>query len=129
MKLLVNLVKYVVKSYPVNKDQVYAMGLSMGGMGTFELVRRMPKTFAAAIPICGGADPATAKQLRKSDWWIFHGLKDNVVDPKFSMVMEAALKDKGATVQATYFPNANHNSWDPAFAYPGLLDWLFSKKR
>ncbi len=129
MTLLQELVKYVLQQYPVNNKQIYAAGLSMGGMGTFELVRRMPGTFAAAIPICGGANTATAKQLKKTKWWVFHGGKDDVVPPHHSENMVAALKKAGATVKFTLFPNANHNSWDPAFAEPALLSWLFSQHK
>lgn len=129
MKQLQKLVNFILKLYPAKKDQIYVGGLSMGEMGVFELVNRMPKTFAAAFPICGGANPATAKKIRKTSWWIFHGAKDDVVLPHHSEVMVDALKAARASVKFTLFPNANHNSWDPAFAEPGLLPWLFSQKR
>ena len=129
MVMLQSLVGNLLERYPVKLNQVYVMGLSMGGMGTFELVRRMPGLFSAAIPICGGAHPATAPQLVKTKWWIFHGGKDDVVLPAFSEQMVEALKKAKAPVQFTLFPNANHNSWDPAFAEPGLLKWLFSQKK
>lgn len=128
MVMLQSLVGNLLDRYPVKLNQVYVMGLSMGGMGTFELVRRMPGLFSAAIPICGGAHPATATQLVKTKWWVFHGGKDDVVLPAFSEQMVQALKKTKASVQFTLFPNANHNSWDPAFAEPGLLKWLFSQK-
>lgn len=128
MQLLLGLVDHVLAHYGVNKQQVYVMGLSMGGMGTFELVRRKPATFAAAVPICGGAHEATAKELRKTAWWIFHGAKDDVVLPQYSEVMAAALKKQKASVKFTLYPNANHNSWDPAFSEPSLLPWLFSQR-
>ncbi len=73
MYLAMELATHVLKTYPVKKDQVYVGGLSMGGMGTFELVRRMPGIFAAAFPICGGANPATATKMKNVNWWIFHG--------------------------------------------------------
>lgn len=129
MQLLLGLVDHVLAHYGVNKQQVYAMGLSMGGMGTFELVRRKPKTFAAAVPICGGAHEATARDIRKTAWWIFHGAKDDVVLPKYSEVMAAALKKQKANVRFTLYPNANHNSWDSAFAEKDLLPWLFAQRR
>lgn len=125
MKLLMGLTGYLLERYPVKKQQVYVMGLSMGGMGTFELVRRMPNVFAAAIPICGGADPATAKALTKTRWWIFHGGKDDVVLPIYSERMVTALQQQKAKVQFKLFPNANHNSWDATFAEPGLLRWMW----
>lgn len=126
MQLLMQLVQFELQDLRVKKDQVYVGGLSMGGMGTYELVRRMPHTFAAAFAICGGANPVTAKQLTSTAWWLFHGLKDNVVDPQFSRQMAAALKAQGANVRLTLYPEANHNSWDSAFAEKDLLPWLFS---
>ncbi|MFT3826415.1 MAG: alpha/beta hydrolase-fold protein [Chitinophagaceae bacterium] len=129
MMLAQRLLKDLQQHYPVNSKQVYVGGLSMGGMGTFEIARRNPKTFAAAFAICGGADPATAGKLRKIKWQVFHGGKDDVVNPDFSRKMVAALKQAGADVQFTLYPDANHNSWDSTFAEPALLYWLFSQRK
>lgn len=129
MEMLQQLVGLVLNAYPVKKDQVYAGGLSMGGMGTFELVRRTPGVFAAAFPICGGAHPATAAAMKNLDWWVFHGAKDDVVPPQHSRMMVDALKAAGAPVKFTLYPEANHNSWDSAFAEPELFAWLFSKRK
>ncbi|MFT4094702.1 MAG: alpha/beta hydrolase-fold protein [Niabella sp.] len=129
MQLLMQLIGHLYKQYPVLKKQVYVMGLSMGGMGTFELVNRLPKKFAAAIPICGGANPVIAKNLKKVSWWVFHGAKDDVVPPRYSENMVAAMKQNKVRVTFTLFPDANHNSWDAAFAEPELLNWLFIHKK
>ncbi|HEU4470602.1 MAG TPA: prolyl oligopeptidase family serine peptidase [Flavisolibacter sp.] len=129
MALLQKLTRLILASYRVKSNQVYIGGLSMGAMGTYELVRRMPRIFAAAFAICGGAEPSTARQLKQTSWWIFHGLKDDVVDPVFSRKMTDALKAAGADTRLTLYPEANHNSWDPAFAEKELFTWLFSKKK
>ncbi|PZR23046.1 MAG: phospholipase [Citrobacter freundii] len=129
MKLLLSFTSNLEVRYKIRKDQIYVMGLSMGGMGTFEIVRRKPGYFAAAVAICGGADPATALAMKKTKWWIFHGGKDDVVSPEFSEKMQAALKKAGATVRYTVYPEANHNSWDAAFKEPELLKWMFSVHR
>jgi len=129
MRLLTSLTDNLFRQYKIRRQQVYVMGLSMGGMGTFELVRRRPGVFAGAVAICGGADPATAAAIRQPGWWIFHGAKDDVVLPSFSRQMVAALRKTGARVRYTEYPGANHNSWDPAFAEPGLLKWLFSQHK
>jgi predicted peptidase len=129
MELAISLTKHLINHYPVNNKQVYAMGLSMGGMGTFEIVRRMPGVFAAAIPICGGASAETAVAIAKTKWWVFHGGKDDVVLPQYSITMVEALQKEKAIVKFTLFPDANHNSWDPAFATPGIMQWLFSQKK
>lgn len=129
MKMAQELLYKIMDEYPVNKKQVYVGGLSMGGMGTFEIVRRNPKLFAAAFPICGGGAPATAPVMKKIKWWVFHGAEDDVVPAAWSQEMVDALKAAGADVKYSLYPGVNHNSWDNAFAEPELLPWLFSIKK
>jgi predicted peptidase len=129
MAMLENLLEEVQRQYRIKGDQVYVMGLSMGGMGTFELARRHPDLFAAAVPICGGAHPGTAGTLKSARWWVFHGAKDDVVPSQLSEEMVAALKAQGASVKFTVYPEASHNSWDNAFAEPDLLPWLFAQHK
>jgi predicted peptidase len=129
LQKVMHLMTYLKQTYKLDATRMYVAGLSMGGMGTFELVRRKPNTFAAAIPICGGANTVTAKKLVDTDWWIFHGLKDNVVNPEFSKEMATAIQQAGGTAKLTLYPEANHNSWDSAFAEAELLPWLFSHKK
>ncbi len=129
MKLAQELLYKIIDEYPVNKKQIYVGGLSMGGMGTFEIVRRNPKLFAAAFPICGGGATATAPAMKKIKWWVFHGDVDAVVPAAWSQEMVVALKATGADVKFSLYPGVNHNSWDNAFAEPELLPWLFSVKK
>ena len=129
LELVEQLIEKFTSSGEVVKKRIYVGGLSMGGMGTFEITRRNPKLFAAAFPICGATDEAFAPEVKKISWWIFHGAKDDVVPPASSIAMAAALKKEKADVKFTLYPDANHNSWDPAFAEKDLLPWLFSKKK
>jgi dipeptidyl aminopeptidase/acylaminoacyl peptidase len=62
-------------------------------------------------------------------FWIFHGAKDDIVDPAHSEKMYQALRAEGANVKFSLYPEANHNSWDPAFAEPEFMSWLFSKSK
>lgn len=126
MELLLELFQQIHKDYKIDNRRQYVGGLSMGGMGTFEIVSRKPGFFAAAIAICGGANPESATNIAATAWWIFHGLKDNVVNPQYSIDMANALKAAGADIKLTLYPDANHNSWDSAFAEPDLLPWLWS---
>ncbi len=129
MLLLEGLLKQVRKDYKIDKKRMYVGGLSMGGFGTFELVRRNPKLFAAAFPICGGANPKISDKMKKLDWWVFHGEADLVVPEKYSAKMVAAMKELSINVKYTAYPGVEHNSWDNAFAEPDLLPWLFSKSK
>jgi|SRR5690606_4660655 len=130
LRLVMDLIRYLKKMEAVDKDRIYVMGLSMGGMGTFELLARQPKEFAAAVPICGGGNPADcSKYAGKVPLWVFHGAKDNIVAPEYSRQMVEELKRLEADITYTEYPDADHNSWDPAFAEPDLLKWLFSQKK
>lgn len=130
MALVIDLLDKTFEKPFIKKDQVYVMGLSMGGMGTFEIIHRQPNMFAAAIPICGAGDPKYVSNYSKTlPVWIFHGAQDNVVDPQWSIDMASAILKTGGFPKFTLYDFANHNSWDSAFAEPELLNWLFSKTK
>ncbi len=129
MALVLNLMNKVEKEVYTDKSKIYVGGLSMGGMGTFEILRRKSKTFAAAFAICGGDNEANAKKYKNIPLWIFHGGLDDVVNPQLSYNVYRELKRLGNTPKFTIYPKANHNSWDSAFAEPGLMTWLFSNSK
>lgn len=127
MSLVLGLMDRISNRSYIKKDQIYVGGLSMGGMGTFDILKWRPKMFAAAFPICGGGNPKSVKKYAgKVSFWIFHGGVDDVVHPYFSLSMVTALQKRKADVRLTYFEHDNHNSWDSTFAMPELLPWLFS---
>lgn len=133
-----------------DRDRTFLSGLSMGGYGTWELALLQPQRFAALVPVCGAlsaprderdlfvtplrgeADPALAlaQRLKHVPVWIFHGAKDDVVPPHEDRLTAAAFRTVGGDVRYTEFPEANHNSWDPAYSQtPELWPWLFAQRR
>lgn len=130
MSIVLNLLDSLLDQPFVDNDRVYLGGLSMGGMGTFELLARRPNVFAAAFPICGGGNPSSAKKYAgKVKLWVFHGAKDDVLYPDYSTEMVLALIKAGDRPKYTLYGDANHNSWDSAFAEPNLLPWLFNTSK
>lgn len=120
----------LVKKKQADKNRLYIMGLSMGAMGTFEVLSRHPRWFAAAAPICGGGNVDLAqKYARKVPLWIFHGDADAVVPVDFSRRLYQRLTNLGARVKYTEYPGVNHNSWDNAFTEPDLLEWMFQQHK
>jgi len=128
MHALLGMISNILEKPYADRKQVYVGGLSMGGMGTYELLRRKPKMFAAAFAICGGDTLANVKKYKYVPLWIFHGGKDDVVKPAYSIAISNQLKIIGKEVKFSYYPDDNHNSWDSAFAEPQLLPWLFSHR-
>ena len=130
LHLAMALLNSVASEDYIDKEQIYVGGLSMGGMGTFEVISRMPETFAAAFAICGGADPQIAEEYPEGfNIWIFHGEKDDIVPPEYSKTMARVINTAGGNAKLSLYPNDNHNSWDSAFAEPYLLPWLFSQRK
>lgn len=130
MTLLISLLEEFREKPWVDLDRLYVGGLSMGGMGTFELLALRPDWFAAAFPICGGGDPASVtKYAGKTPLWIFHGEVDDVVPVSNSIEMADAINKAGGNARLTIYPNVGHDSWTPAFKEPELLLWISEQKK
>ncbi|SMO84377.1 Phospholipase/Carboxylesterase [Saccharicrinis carchari] len=127
---LVNeLVDEWLASGKIDTRRVYIMGLSMGGIGALDFLYRWPEKYAAANVICGGHDPQLVSAYQHVPIWFFHGAKDDVVPPLYSRQIYEEHKKWNAKTKYTLYPEANHNSWDPAFAEPHFLKWLFKQKK
>ena len=126
--LVIRLMDMFIEKKQVDKQRIYVSGLSMGGMGTFEILFRRPNMFAAATPICGNGIPQLAKLYAdKVPLWIFHGSDDNVVSPKHSLAMAKAIIEAGGSPKMTLYENTGHGSWNNAFAEKDFLKWIHSK--
>ena len=126
--LVIRLMDEFIEKKQVDKHRIYVSGLSMGGMGTFEILFRRPNMFAAATPICGNGIPQLAKlYANKVPVWIFHGSDDNVVSPKYSLAMAKAIIEAGGSPKMTLYENTGHGSWNNAFAEKDFLKWIHSK--
>jgi predicted peptidase len=125
-----DLLDTTIRKNPIDRSRIYILGLSMGGIGTFNALKARPKFFAAAIPICGAGDPSAARSYSSTAVWIFHGENDTAVPPKSSKEIAAVLKKAGsAKSKITLFPGVGHDAWTPALREVGTWDWLFAQKR
>lgn len=130
MKLLISLTKKWQSEKFIDKNMVYIGGLSMGGMGTYELLIRKPIPFAAAFVICGGTNVITLKQkLGKTPLWIFHGVNDPIVSVDYSRQVVSMLQREKREVKYTEYPGVGHDSWLNAFQDKELIPWLYQHKR
>lgn len=127
LNALEELITQLSSQQQVDRNKIYIGGLSMGGMGTFEMLHRNPKLFAGALAICGGANPEIAPKIKDTPIWIFHGTDDNVVPSSYSKDLHTALEKVGAKSTLTLYPKVKHDSWTNVFTEPELLPWLFSQ--
>jgi predicted peptidase len=114
----------VVRQYAVDTARIYLTGLSMGGYGTWHLAVAYPDRFAAIAPICGGGPVKKACRIKDIPVWAFHGAKDPVVSIEESTKMVNALKECGADVRFTVYPDAEHDAWTETYDNPELYEWF-----
>ena len=126
MDILQDFLYNLEKTYPIDSSRRYIGGLSMGGMGTFELVTRMPNYFASAFSICGGGHSQWAKDLSTTPFWIFHGNNDQTISYRYSKRMFNKMKRYNDQTKLTIYEGVAHNSWDLTFKEPELFRWVFS---
>lgn len=128
-RLALELLDSLQKEFSIDTKRIYITGISMGGFGTWDLITRHPERFAAAVPICGGGDPAQMAKVANMPIWAFHGGKDTAVKPASSRDLIEALKKAGGSPKYTEYPDVGHASWVPAYKDPELFQWLFAQKR
>jgi poly(3-hydroxybutyrate) depolymerase len=129
LKTALKILESVKKEYNVDTDRIYTTGLSMGGYATWDLLVRHTDLFAAAIPICGGADYRYAEKLVDVPIYTFHGLRDQTVPFSGTERMVSDILDAGGE-KITYvtYPDMDHIIWETAFATDGLFEWLLDQR-
>jgi predicted peptidase len=127
-QLVIELVDALAREFPIDRDRVYLIGQSRGGIGVWDLIAKRPDVFAAAVPLCAQGDPKRIAAARGVKVWVFHGAKDTMPVTN-AREMVAALTAAGGVVKYTEYPDLGHEIWTRAFAEPGLPEWLFAQRR
>jgi predicted peptidase len=130
MQLTIDALKQTIKNQNVDTSRVYVTGLSMGGMGTWDILQREPGMFAAAVPMSGGGDEHSVSKFKDVPVWAFHGDADTIVPVGESRSMVDALRSAGGDVKLTEIKGGGHAIWDDIYTDAGgqLYDWLFEQK-
>ncbi|MBQ8163461.1 MAG: prolyl oligopeptidase family serine peptidase [Clostridia bacterium] len=126
---VVELIYELGEDYKTDKDRYYVMGISMGGFGTWDLIMRHTDMFAAAIPICGGADTTQAENLKDFPIWTFHGTADTIVPYSGTYAMKKAFDEVGSEVfKFNPIASAGHTIWSQIAQTRKYATWLFEQR-
>ena len=129
LRMAMEIIDDAVARYPVDRNRIYVMGISMGGYAAWELLQRRPELFAAGLPCCGGGDVAQAPRLKDIPIWAFHGSNDKSVPVCRSRDMVAAIKAAGGKkILYREYKGLGHNVWTPTFSDDKVFEWLFSQR-
>lgn len=133
LKAVVELIEKTKAELVTDEDRYYVMGISMGGFGTWDLIARHTDMFAAAVPLCGGADTSMADKLVDFPIWTVHSSNDDVVPYGGTRDMVAAIKNAcelaGVDPKITFETKSfDHNVWTYAGNSIRIVSWLFQQK-
>lgn len=123
---LLDLIDHLQATYNVDKKRTSVTGLSMGGAGTWAVANAAPERFSAIVPICGTAK-IEPKRFLKLPTWVTVGGKDRASLVESLQKTVANLRDRGAPIRFTLYPQLGHNCWDATYDNPKLYEWLLAQ--
>ncbi|MBQ6137120.1 MAG: esterase-like activity of phytase family protein [Kiritimatiellae bacterium] len=122
----------------VDANRIYVTGLSMGGHGTWDAICRRPDFFAAAMPCCGGGDPACAADIAHVPVLAVHNRGDPTIPCEQTEGIVTALRALGSDVIFEKLENNTHDAWTTCYSRTDDVTagapnhrfvWLFAQNR
>ncbi len=121
--LLTELLDDIQKEYRIDRKKMFLTGYSMGGYGTWNYAMLNPGTFAAIVPVSGGAMiPKHAQCLKDVHVWAFHGAEDTLVPIEETRRVVDILKSCNDNVRFTIYPDAGHEVCTTAYENAKLYE-------
>lgn len=126
-KKVMEVLDYVSAHYRVDKNRIYAFGMSMGGNGVYKVLSAYPDRFAAGISMCGVC-LVDVKPIAKVPLWVIHGTNDADIPHSRSMdfVQKMIAGKMASRLRFTLLEGCNHSILARVFMMEKAYDWLFS---
>lgn len=130
----IRLLRLLMKKYNIDEDRVYIEGISNGGHGMYECLKRAPWLFAAAIAMSATDDgfingQGVAHTVAHIPLWIFQGGLDKTPFPGKTERYIQQFRAAGATVRYTLYPDLGHGTWNRAFGEPDFFSFLLGSNK
>lgn len=122
IQVLDSMAKYV----KLDVDRVFACGLSAGGSATFEITAGFPQRITKAAPSAAAATgliPYIPQFVHIPIWFATGGLDTNPT-PFLAQQMYDSLKNRGADVAWTLYPNQGHFVWYSHWQESGFVPYM-----
>jgi lysophospholipase L1-like esterase/predicted esterase len=127
----IRIIRLLCKKYNIDEDRIYIHGLSMGGQAVLEALNYADWLFAAAAPMSAISFQQSLEydSVRNIPFWIFQGGMDSNPKPGQTETMIRSLREKGAQVRYTLYPNLGHGTWNSAYAEPDFFQWFLQHRK
>ena len=130
----IRLLRLMMKKYNIDPDRVYIEGLSNGGHGMYEALKRAPWLFASAIGMSAVDDgfinvQGMAPAMAHIPLWLFQGGMDIMPSPGKTQRYIQQFRSAGADVRYTLYPELGHGTWNKAFNEPDFFTWMLGQNK
>jgi predicted esterase len=115
------IVRDLVRRYPIDTDRIYVAGCSNGGYMSLKMTTVYPDLFAASVPICGVVeDEITDAELRAvhTPTWLVASRDDDTVAPEPNTVHAHDL------IPGSVLSLYDHVIWN-GYQFPGHWSWIY----
>ncbi len=128
------LVRLFIKKYNIDEDRVYIHGLSNGGQGVYEAIKRAPWMFAGALTMSAISDANIIAQnmtgaIAHIPLWAFQGGQDINPYPQKTENYIRQFRDAGMVVRYKRYEELGHGTWNTAYNEPDFFSWILGRNR
>ncbi|MGC1240907.1 MAG: PA14 domain-containing protein [Chryseosolibacter sp.] len=130
----IKLIRLLSKKYNIDPNRIYVHGLSNGGIATYEVIKRAPWLFAAALPMSAPSDAGiTGKGLTPTlshiPLWIFQGGLDTAPTPSRTQGYVRIFRNAGTIVRYSEYSHLGHGVWNTAYGEYDFFSWMLNKNK
>ena len=126
VELVIDLIKAMKKSLPIDPKKIYIVGHSMGGYGACHIMGSEPRMFAAGIAVAG-VSLGDADALSRKPVWIIHAADDKTTPVKNSREFAEQMK-RNKKFKYSEPATGGHGVANKVFKEPETYQWLFSQE-
>lgn len=123
----------LVATESVDPHRISLIGISSGGVATWEFAMRHPDVVSAIAPTAAsGGDIKRINRMSAVPVWAFHNSNDSKFLRDGTLTTMASLQKSGGICWFTEVPGKDvdkHNAWREAFLDHGLFQWLVSQEK
>lgn len=121
---LVAMLDSLAKYARLNIDQVAVDGLSGGGYGAWRFAAIMPQRVAKIIPSAAAGSTTSRDAFVHIPIWFATGGKDPDPSPSLANYVYTRMKDIGADIRYTQYPELGHSVWYNHWREPDFFTYM-----
>lgn len=121
---VISMIDSLAKYAQLDVDRVAVNGLSGGGFAAWRFAAIMPQRIAKIIPSAGAGSTTSRDVFVHIPIWFATGGKDVSPSPATAAYNLKRMKEIGADIRYTQYPDLGHNVWYSHWAEPDYFPYL-----